>query len=194
MECVRLAVSCICHALPSVSAVCAAKCEDQSEEAVSKKAAELGVVHSVYSCARAKSDGACSLVNIAKEFCPKTCELCNVPPPWTWCRISGGFCLASQSFCDSNTKCGDPLKSASRCRAAAADLGLNSTIIEVDSIDAPYGCFQAMSDHQQSLVYHNKNDGGSFSSKDLFAKSLCSTRRTGNHFRPTPQNLKHPQL
>lgn len=169
--------------MSSASIVRAAKCEDKSDEEVRKKAAELGILHPLYSCARAKADGACSLGDVAKEFCPKTCELCSEPPPWTWCYISGSFCLASQGFCDSTTKCGDAVKRQSDCRAAASQLGLNSTVTEIDNADAPDGCFQARFDDRQSHVYYNKHSkktgSGRFSLRDSFFKSLCSVRKTG---------------
>ena len=165
-----------------MSVPCAAKCEDQSDEFVTQKAAALGVRTAEkggYSCGRARDDGACGHP-IAREFCPKTCNNCEAPPPWTWCRVENSFCLASQSFCDSNTKCGDSLKNSSECGDAAKALGLNLTVNKLDSIDAPYGCFQTLSQDQLSLIYYNKNTSASFSADSVFAKSLCSTRQTGN--------------
>ena len=96
------------------------------------------------------------------------------------CHISGRFCLASQNICDGLTKCGNPIKSASECFEAATELGLNSTVIELDSGDAPHGCFQAILDDQQPPVFYNNNTAAyTTTSEYSFAKSLCRTRKTG---------------
>ena len=50
-------------------------CEDKGNDAVTKKAEEFGIFQTDYSCVKAKRDGACSLGDVAKDLCPKTCEL-----------------------------------------------------------------------------------------------------------------------
>lgn len=159
-----------------------AQCEDKSEEIVVKKAAEFGLAD--YSCARGLREGLCALGDLAKELCPATCKLCKVPPPDTSCRVSesGSFCLASTQWCNTNTNCGEPIKNAIACRAAAAELGLNSSVIELKSPDAPYGCFQTRLDDQQAQVYHNKDGIGcirAHCSDALFVKALCLTPKSG---------------
>ena len=93
------------------------------------------------------------------------------------CGPAGEFCLASQNWCDSVTRCGNPIKNVSECRTAAAELGFNSTVIEVDSKAAPLGCFQAIEDADQSQLYYNPN--GKPLSDSMFVKALCWVRTTG---------------
>ena len=132
-----------------------------------------------YGCAQALRDGACSLLPkiVVREFCPKTCGLCEMPEPAPWCRMEDKFCLASQNWCDGSTKCGKPIKNTSDCSAAAAELGINSTVVELESKDAPSGCFLAVETITRTQLYYNPN--GQYSSNHQFAKALCSVRTQG---------------
>ena len=157
-------------------------CADKSIDAVNKNAIELGIREKgmvLYGCAEALRDGACSLLPkiVAREFCPKTCGLCEMPEPAPWCRIEDKFCLASQNWCDSNTKCGKPIKNTSECSAAASELGINSTVVELESKDAPSGCFLAVETITHTQLYYNPN--GQYSSNHQFVKALCSVRTQG---------------
>ena len=156
--------------------MCAVKpCKDVGAEEVSRKAIELGFRKEnepEYSCTVARKDGACTAQpELAREFCPKTCNLCHALEPWTWCKNSGLFCLASQSWCDSNTRCGKPVKNASECRTAAAELGFNSSVIELDTPWGPHGCFQAIEAAEQSQLYYNNNG---MNRNSINVKALCS--------------------
>lgn len=159
-------------------------CVDKSIDAVNEKAIELGIrkkgnLDLPYGCAEALRDGACSLLPkiVVREFCPKTCRLCEMPDPAPWCRIEDKFCLASQNWCDSSTKCGKPIKNTGDCSAAAAELGISSTVVELDSKDAPPGCFLAVETITHTQLYYNSN--GQPSSNHQFVKALCSVRAQG---------------
>ena len=155
-------------------------CKDQSAEEVTRKARELGVIRNdqSYTCDKGLRDGACTAMpRTAKMLCAKTCNLCDGPKPWTWCDIAGKFCLASQNWCDGNTRCGNPIKNIDDCHNAAMELGLNSTVIELDNKVAPHGCFMAIEGTYQSQLYFNFN--GNFMSDSSFVKTLCWVRTTG---------------
>ena len=77
-------------------------CKDQSDEIVTKHAPQSIRDQGSYSCVQAKNDGVCGHP-LAPKLCPKTCDLCPLPGPWSWCKRSHGrlaFCLAANR-CDS---------------------------------------------------------------------------------------------
>ena len=161
--------------------MCAVKpCKDVGAQELTRRVTELGFRKEndpEYSCKGAQKDGACTaLPELAKELCPKTCNLCHAMEPWTWCKKSGSFCLASQSWCDGNTRCGNPIKNASECRTAAAELGFNSSVIELETPWGPHGCFQAIEKAGQSQLYYNNNGTNRDS---INVKALCSMHTKG---------------
>ena len=122
-----------------------AACKDKPVDYV-KQAAKLIGRHDwkAFTCPRAKYDGACILPQ-APKVCRLTCNLCETPEPWDALH-TGSSCLSPTQNCDSAAQCGETIRTAEGCLAAANELPIqiNGTRTRTHPPALPLTCVRAL--------------------------------------------------